>query len=92
MLWRILLVISLLLQQYSPAVLTRFWKVQTNDACFDKAKVLFEGEKHVDSSRCCTHHSQLPHLELLLYAPSNQPLCPQEKIARERGEEEIDGE
>lgn len=29
--------------------------MQTNDACFDKAKVLFEGEKHVDSSRCSVY-------------------------------------
>jgi hypothetical protein len=26
-------------------------RIQTNDACFDKLKPLFEGEKHIDSSR-----------------------------------------
>lgn len=26
--------------------------IQNNDACFDKAKILFEGEKFVDPSRC----------------------------------------
>jgi hypothetical protein len=26
--------------------------MQTNDACFDKTKILYEGEKYVDPSRC----------------------------------------
>jgi hypothetical protein len=29
--------------------------IQANDACFDKLKLLYEGEKFVDQSRCVVH-------------------------------------
>ena len=34
--------------------------LQNNDACFDKAKILFEGEKYVEPSR----HASPPELQL----------------------------